>query len=110
MLQADFGHLVANTGEAHMSIVKSPKPAVTFITPLIVFVLSSVIWATPLMLNKFAWMIDLHVHYQWAAQFEQAIREEVWVPRWAALSHEGLGDATFLHIHPLYYYLAACRA
>lgn len=75
------------------------------LVPSILFALSSLIWASPLILDQFAWMIDLHVHYQWAAQFEQAVREGVWVPRWAALSHDGLGDATFLHIHPLFYYL-----
>ncbi len=88
-----------------MSLIRRPAPALALVIPLTVFVLSSVIWSAPLMLNRFAWIADFFVHYQWAAQFESAIHEGFFVPRWATMSHEGLGDATFLHIHPLYYYL-----
>lgn len=50
---------------------------------------------------------DIKIHYRWALQFTSALSEGVWYPRWAAYSYQGLGDPSFLYIHPLFYYAAA---
>ena len=89
-----------------MSSTRAQNTNIGLIGALTAFVASSLVWSIPLFLNRFAWTADIFAHYQWAAQFESALREGVLIPRWAALSHQGLGDATFSHIHPLFYYLA----
>jgi len=50
---------------------------------------------------------DIKIHYRWALQFASALSEGVWYPRWASYSYFGLGDPTFLYIHPLFYYAVA---
>jgi len=50
---------------------------------------------------------DVKIHYRWALQFAQALSEGYWYPRWASYSYFGLGDPTFLYIHPLFYYAVA---
>nr|WP_315244955.1 hypothetical protein [uncultured Albidiferax sp.] len=50
---------------------------------------------------------DLRIHYQWTVQFIEALNEGVIYPRWAALNNIGLGDPTFIYIHPLFYYSTA---
>jgi uncharacterized membrane protein len=50
---------------------------------------------------------DVKIHYRWALQFAAALSEGVWYPRWASYSYFGLGDPTFLYIHPLFYYFVA---
>ncbi|MCC8991842.1 MAG: hypothetical protein LM514_04535 [Streptococcus sp.] len=75
--------------------------------PFFIIVASTLFWAIPLYFDKFSWIADLAVHYQWVTQFHIALSEGVWVPRWASLSHLSLGDPTFLYIHPAYYYVVA---
>ncbi len=48
--------------------------------PMAGLLLSSLIWATPLILDQFAWIADLYIHYQWAAQFDSSLHEGVWLP------------------------------
>ena len=74
---------------------------------LLLLGLSTLLWSIPLLTSQMAGVMDLPIHYQWTAQFARSLREGVWLPRWNAASNQGLGDATFVHIHPLYYYLAA---
>jgi len=50
---------------------------------------------------------DVKIHYRWALQFASAISDGIWYPRWAAYSYQGLGDPSFLYIHPLFYYATA---
>lgn len=50
---------------------------------------------------------DIKIHFRWALQFAAALSEGVLYPRWASYSYFGLGDPTFLYMHPLYYYLVA---
>ena len=50
---------------------------------------------------------DVRIHYQWAIQFAASLSEGVIYPRWASFSYLGLGDPTFLYIHPLFYYTVA---
>lgn len=50
---------------------------------------------------------DIKIHFRWAQQFAVALSEGVIYPRWAAYSYFGLGDPTFLYIHPLFYYAVA---
>jgi hypothetical protein len=73
----------------------------------LLLLLSTLVWIYPLSISQFAWVTDLPVHYQWASQFERSLQEGILIPRWNDASNNGLGDATFLHAHPLYYYLVA---
>nr|WP_315244962.1 hypothetical protein [uncultured Albidiferax sp.] len=73
----------------------------------LILLLSTCIWISPLLFNQFAWVTDLFLQYQWATQFDRSLREGIAIPRWNSASNNGLGDATFLHIHPLYYYLVS---
>lgn len=50
---------------------------------------------------------DVKIHARWAFQFIQALQEGTLYPRWAGYSYFGLGDPTFVYIHPLFYYAAA---
>lgn len=50
---------------------------------------------------------DIKIHARWAFQFIQALNEGTIYPRWAGYSYFGLGDPTFLYIHPLFYYATA---
>jgi uncharacterized membrane protein len=50
---------------------------------------------------------DIKIHFRWALQFAAALSEGVLYPRWASYSYLGLGDPTFLYIHPLFYYVVA---
>ena len=50
---------------------------------------------------------DVNIHYRWALQFATALSEGVLYPRWASYSYFGLGDPTFLYMHPLFYYMVA---
>jgi len=50
---------------------------------------------------------DTRTHLRWAFQFNEAILDGIWLPRWTYASHGGLGDPTFLFYQPLLYYLTA---
>lgn len=50
---------------------------------------------------------DAKIHFRWALQFAAALSEGTLYPRWASYSYLGLGDPTFLYIHPLFYYATA---
>jgi len=50
---------------------------------------------------------DIKIHFRWALQFAAALSEGVLYPRWASYSYFGLGDPTFLYMHPLFYYAVA---
>jgi hypothetical protein len=50
---------------------------------------------------------DAKIHFRWALQFATSLADGTWYPRWATYSYLGLGDPTFLYIHPLFYYLTA---
>lgn len=50
---------------------------------------------------------DIKIHFRWALQFSAALSEGVLYPRWASYSYFGLGDPTFLYVHPLFYYVVA---
>lgn len=50
---------------------------------------------------------DIKIHFRWALQFAAALSEGVLYPRWASYSYLGLGDPTFLYMHPLFYYAVA---
>ncbi len=47
---------------------------------------------------------DMSEHYQWALQFQQALFEGNFIPRWASRSHFGAGDPSFLYYQPGFYY------
>lgn len=51
--------------------------------------------------------IDLRTHYRWSQQFASALAEGTWYPRWMPLANFGLGEASFVIVHPGYYYLIA---
>lgn len=70
-----------------------------------IFLISSTLWMIPLIVDRAGSTVDIKLHYQWANAFQQAIKEGEWIPHWNNLSNEGLGDATFSHIHPLFYYI-----
>lgn len=82
----------------HKTILKSPS--IWFILAL-----SSVLWMFPLIVDRMGATVDMKLHYQWANAFQRSIEEGEWIPHWNNLSNEGLGDATFSHIHPLFYYI-----
>lgn len=84
-----------------------PSPSAVGVRTYLWLALSTLLWMYPLTINQFAWVTDLTIHYQWATQFERSLHEGILVPRWNDASNSGLGDATFLHIHPLFYYLVA---
>lgn len=51
--------------------------------------------------------IDLRTHYQWAAQFFSILAEGTLYPRWMPLANDGLGEPSFVIVHPGYYYIIA---
>lgn len=51
--------------------------------------------------------VDLRTHYQWATQFSNALAEGVIYPRWMPLANHGLGEPSFVIVHPGYYYSVA---
>lgn len=72
---------------------------------LLIFSLSTTLWMLPLLVDRMGFIVDMKLHYQWAHAFQQSFSERNWIPRWNNFSHEGMGDATFSHIHPLFYYI-----
>ncbi|SDO40477.1 hypothetical protein SAMN05216303_1011335 [Rhodoferax sp. OV413] len=78
-----------------------------FLQILFIFFLGLAVNAVVLLEPKAISGPDLRIHYQWTVQFIEALREGIIYPRWAALSNLGLGDPTFIYIHPLFYYSAA---
>ncbi len=51
--------------------------------------------------------VDLRTHFQWAAQVHQAMGDGVWYPRWMPLANGGLGEPSFVIMHPGWYWLVA---
>lgn len=50
---------------------------------------------------------DHLIQYRWWLQFDSALREGVWSPKWAYAAHAGLGEPTFLYYQPLFFYIAS---
>lgn len=50
---------------------------------------------------------DLTAHYRWVVQFHQVLSEGTLYPRWLPLANGGLGEPTFVIIHPGWYYVIA---
>ena len=76
--------------------------------PAALIIAVAVLWGLPLLLwDRLFVNVDLQTHLRWAAQFGTALREGTLIPRWAPLSHHGLGDPTFLYYPPLFYYVVA---
>jgi uncharacterized membrane protein len=65
------------------------------------------LWLQPLVGLRLPHQNDLLIHLQWSDQFLAALREGWLLPRWAAASHEGLGDPTFMYYQPLFYYVTS---
>lgn len=74
---------------------------------LILFSIGVMVQAQTLFGSRMVEAADAKVHFRWVEQFAQSLAEGVLYPRWAALSYEGLGDPSFLYIHPLFYYASA---
>ena len=75
---------------------------------LLLIPLLTLIWGWQLIFYDRLWLThDLFVHYRWANQFLLALSEGVLQPKWAALSHYGAGDPTFLYYQPGFYYVVA---
>lgn len=72
--------------------------------------LAMAMWAQPLLFDRFIVQADTMTHLRWFVQFQAALHEGIWQPRWAYASHGGLGDPTFLFYQPLLYYLASFLA
>ncbi|WP_295430425.1 hypothetical protein [uncultured Thiodictyon sp.] len=51
--------------------------------------------------------IDLRTHYRWSYQFAAALAEGTLYPRWMPLANFGLGEPSFVIVHPGYYYVIA---
>lgn len=77
---------------------------------LLTVCLAMAMWAQPLFSDRFIVQGDTITHLRWFVQFQAALQEGVWQPRWAYASHGGLGDPTFLFYQPLLYYLASFLA
>ena len=50
---------------------------------------------------------DIAAHVRWAYQFSLALNEGQWVPRWLSQANGGLGEPTFVVLHPGYYYVVS---
>lgn len=50
--------------------------------------------------------IDLLTHYRWLMQYQNALSEGTWYPRWMPLMNLGLGE-WFVGAYPLYYQFAS---
>lgn len=50
---------------------------------------------------------DHLIQYRWWLQFDMALREGVWSPKWAHVAHGGLGEPTFLYYQPLFFYITS---
>ena len=50
---------------------------------------------------------DSILHISWCSQFQQALREGTWVPRWLPLANGGYGSPVFVFYSPLVYYVTA---
>ena len=61
----------------------------------------------PLILGHSIVQVDTITHLRWFFQFETALHEGWFLPRWAFASHGGLGDPTFLYYQPMLYYVAS---
>ena len=75
--------------------------------PQLWLALSTALWSLTFCSGRLGSVIDLPLHYQWATQYQQALLDGWWYPRWNASVHDGLGDAAFQHLHPLFYALSA---
>ncbi|MBL8375700.1 hypothetical protein [Accumulibacter sp.] len=51
--------------------------------------------------------VDLRTHYQWALQFSDVLADGTLYPRWMPLANNGLGEPSFVIVHPGYYYVLA---
>lgn len=51
--------------------------------------------------------VDFVIHYQWTTQFSDVLAEGTLYPRWMPLANEGLGEPSFVIVHPGYYYVMA---
>lgn len=61
--------------------------------------------AVTLLLGHVFENIDLRTHFRWAYQFSAALAEGVFYPRWMPLANFGLGEPSFVIVHPGYYYV-----
>lgn len=77
---------------------------------LAVLLIPVILWIQPLFLSHSIPRFDYEIHLQWSTQFAQALREGWLIPRWAAASHQGLGDPTFVYYQPLLYYVSGALA
>jgi hypothetical protein len=50
---------------------------------------------------------DHLIQYRWWLQFDTALREGVWSPKWAHAAHGGLGEPAFLYYQPLFFYITS---
>lgn len=65
------------------------------------------LWLNPILTLRLTDQPDIPTHLRWAEQFVAALKEGIWLPRWAAASLNGLGDPTFVYYQPLFYYLTS---
>ncbi len=71
------------------------------------FVVTLCVHAVTLLTGRVGNRSDIEAHVRWAHQFTAALAEGQAVPRWLGLANGGLGEPTFVVLHPGYYYVLA---
>ena len=88
----------------HFSLIKPPN---WVISGLVLGIVALAAHAVALVTGHILDNIDLRTHYQWAEQFSKVLGEGTFYPRWMPLANGGLGEPSFVIIHPGYYYFMA---
>ena len=63
--------------------------------------------AVTLLSEHVIYSVDFVIHYQWVTQFFNALVEGTVYPRWMPLANFGLGEPSFIIVHPAYYYIVS---
>src|SRR5215813_7945274 len=68
----------------------------------------SVFLVLPIFLRGFPSGDDAAIHYRWAAEFVEELREGTLYPRWLSAANYGYGSPAMLFYPPLQFYVVAC--
>jgi len=94
-----------HSGPAH----RSPEGDTTrrdLLALLVIGALSVAIFAPVVLYDHVIPNIDLLTHYRWLMQYQAALGEGTWYPRWMPRMSLGLGEL-FYSAYPLYYHVAS---
>jgi hypothetical protein len=97
--------LFATGRDAHKHRAMMARPLALWLGALGVLLLSALLAHAPgILFNVGVRNNDFNVHYHWAVQFGESLRDGDLYPHWMWLGNYGLGEVALLYYSPLFYY------